>query len=213
MAWIMPVPPSRRHARERFQVAYRDKQGHQRPGGIYTTRRAAEGVKRRLDHGEGIESIRGLSEEPVTDQKSLIRFGDYVTTRGGQDGGTGIRTRPTCAANGSRSGSCRPSEPAVRRSRRRRHRRLEGQDDRRGACPADHQRLSVPVVNHPQCGGRQRLPSPLPDAAQEPGRPPRRSRRSGSHAARCGGRGISWIGWRQPSIRATGPFGLRLTSR
>src|SRR6266487_40104 len=79
MAWIMPVPPSRRHARERFQVAYRDKQGHQRSGGIYTTRRAAEGVKRRLDHGEGIESIRGLSEEPVTDQKSLIRFGDYVT--------------------------------------------------------------------------------------------------------------------------------------
>jgi hypothetical protein len=64
MAWIMPVPPSRRYPRERFQVVYRDKQGHQRSGGIYTTRPAAEGVKRRLDRGEGIDSIRDSLKSP-----------------------------------------------------------------------------------------------------------------------------------------------------
>ncbi len=79
MAWIMPVPPSRRHARGRFQVVYPDKGGHQRSAGIYTTRHAAEGVKRRLDRGEGLLSIRGLPLEPVTDRKSMTLFGDYVT--------------------------------------------------------------------------------------------------------------------------------------
>ncbi len=79
MAWIMPVPPSRRHPRERFQVVYRDNSGHQRSGGIYTTRQAAEGVRRRLDRGERIESIRGLPEAPVTDHKGRTLFGDYVT--------------------------------------------------------------------------------------------------------------------------------------
>src|SRR6266542_522344 len=79
MAWIMPVPPARRHPRERFQVVYRDNSGHQRSGGIYTTRQAAEGVRRRLDRGERIESIRGLPEAPVTDHKGRTLFGDYVT--------------------------------------------------------------------------------------------------------------------------------------
>jgi integrase len=80
MAWLRHVPPSARHPRDRWQVRYRDDADQERSAGIYPTQAAANAVKRRLDRGESIQSIRGLAEETGDQRKPLTLFGDYVTT-------------------------------------------------------------------------------------------------------------------------------------
>ena len=79
MAWLRHVPPSARHPRDRWQVRYRDDTDQERSAGIYPTQAAANAVKRRLDRGESIQSIRGLAEETGDQGKALTLFGDYVT--------------------------------------------------------------------------------------------------------------------------------------
>ncbi len=79
MAWLRQVPPSARHPRDRWQVRYRDDTDQERSAGIYPTQAAANAVKRRLDRGESIQSIRGLAEETGDQRKALTLFGDYVT--------------------------------------------------------------------------------------------------------------------------------------
>ncbi len=80
MAWLRHLPPSARHPRDRWQVRYRDDASQERSAGIYPTQAAANAVKRRLDRGESIQSIRGLAEETGDQDKALMLFGDYVTT-------------------------------------------------------------------------------------------------------------------------------------
>jgi hypothetical protein len=79
MAWLRQVPPLARHPRDRWQVRYRDDTDQERSAGIYPTQPAANAVKRRLDRGESIQSIRGLAEETGDQRKALTLFGDYVT--------------------------------------------------------------------------------------------------------------------------------------
>jgi hypothetical protein len=79
MAWLRHVPPSARHPRDRWQVRYPDDADQERSAGIYPTQAAANAVKRRLDRGESIQSIRGLVEEAGERRKALTLFGDYVT--------------------------------------------------------------------------------------------------------------------------------------
>lgn len=52
MAWIVPVPPSSRHPRPRWQVCYRDETGRQHSAGIYAMEPAARAVKRRIERGD-----------------------------------------------------------------------------------------------------------------------------------------------------------------
>src|SRR5574341_771513 len=79
MAWLRHIPPSGRHPRDRWQVRYRDTTDRERSAGIYPTQAAARAIKRRLDRGESIQSIRGLAEETGDQRKTLTLFGDYVT--------------------------------------------------------------------------------------------------------------------------------------
>src|SRR6266511_3080531 len=76
MAWLRHLPPSARHPRDRWQVRYRDDASQERSAGIYPTQAAANAVKRRLDRGESIQSIRGLAEETGDQDKALLLFGD-----------------------------------------------------------------------------------------------------------------------------------------
>jgi hypothetical protein len=69
MAWLRHVPPSARHPRDRWQIRYRDETDQERSAGIYPTQAAADAVKRRLDRGEHIQSIRGVAEETGTNAR------------------------------------------------------------------------------------------------------------------------------------------------
>ncbi len=51
MAWIVPIPPSRRHPYERYRVGYQDGK-RQRSAGIFPTKRRALAEKRAIERGD-----------------------------------------------------------------------------------------------------------------------------------------------------------------
>src|SRR6266498_2947169 len=50
MAWIVPIPPSPRHPKPRWQVRYQDG-SRERSAGIFNSPKAAETVRKRIDRG------------------------------------------------------------------------------------------------------------------------------------------------------------------
>jgi integrase len=75
MAWIASIPPSPRHPKPRWQVRYQDG-GRQRSAGIYSTPKAAETARRRIERGLPV-SLEVLPTE-VDAGKAQTLFGDYV---------------------------------------------------------------------------------------------------------------------------------------
>ena len=77
MAWIVPIPPSRRHPYERYRVGYQDGK-RQRSAGIFPTKRRALAEKRAIERGDRDQP------QPVADpdpEKANTLFGEYVTTK------------------------------------------------------------------------------------------------------------------------------------
>jgi integrase len=79
MAWLRDLPPTARHPRARWQVRYRDEAGRERSAGIYSTKPAAQAVKRRIERGDFDQGLTDVPEEAVDRQKALTVFGNYVT--------------------------------------------------------------------------------------------------------------------------------------
>jgi len=77
MAWIVPIPPSPRHPKPRWQVRYQDG-NRERSAGIYNTPKAAETVRKRVDRGLP-PTLEDVSVAPVDAAKAQTLFGDYVT--------------------------------------------------------------------------------------------------------------------------------------
>jgi hypothetical protein len=76
MAWLRHVPPLARHPRDRWQVRYRDDADQERSAGIYPTQAAANAVKRRLDRGESLQSIRAAVAHRVRAAEARPGGGD-----------------------------------------------------------------------------------------------------------------------------------------
>jgi integrase len=75
MAWIAQVPPSPRHPKPRWQVRYQDGR-RQRSAGIFTSPKAAETVRRRIE--QGLPALVEASAHGVDATKAQTLFGDYV---------------------------------------------------------------------------------------------------------------------------------------
>jgi hypothetical protein len=74
MAWIAQVPPSPRHPKPRWQVRYQDGR-RQRSAGIFTSPKAAETVRRRIE--QGLPALVEASAHGVDATKAQTLFGDY----------------------------------------------------------------------------------------------------------------------------------------
>jgi hypothetical protein len=72
MAWIVKIPPSRRHRRIRWQVRYQDGP-HERSAGIYPTRSKAVAAKHAIERGEPPPTTTPRSDRATT------LFGVYAT--------------------------------------------------------------------------------------------------------------------------------------
>jgi hypothetical protein len=77
MAWLVPIPPSPRHPKPRWQVRYQDG-NHERSAGIYNSPKAAETVRKRIDRGLP-PTLEDLTADPVDATKAQTLFGDYIT--------------------------------------------------------------------------------------------------------------------------------------
>ena len=75
MAWIAQVPPSPRHPKPRWQVRYQDGR-RQRSAGIYTSPKAAETVRRRIE--QGLPAMVETPVDGIDTTKAQTLFGDYV---------------------------------------------------------------------------------------------------------------------------------------
>jgi hypothetical protein len=172
MAWIAQVPPSPRHPKPRRQVRYQDGR-RQRSAGIFTSPKAAETVRRRIE--QGLPALVEASAHGVDATKAQTLFGDYVekvwwlTWKAQHPDSayqTGKRIEKRIPAHLRQPSLCRPG--------RRPDRRLEGQS---GCCRAQTQQcqqLSEPARDDPQRRSRQRLSGPLPAHAPQPRRAGRR---------------------------------------
>jgi integrase len=75
MAWIVPIPPSSRHPKPRWQVRYQE--GHrERSAGIYTTPKAAEVIRKRIERG--LPPTLEVLAADIDVAKAQTLFGDYV---------------------------------------------------------------------------------------------------------------------------------------
>src|SRR6266540_3116801 len=77
MAWIVAIPPSPRHPRERYQVRFQDGK-RQRSAGIYSTKQRALAEKRAVERGGRDELPRPAEPDP---EKARTPFGEYVTSK------------------------------------------------------------------------------------------------------------------------------------
>jgi hypothetical protein len=75
MVWIVQVPPSPRHPKPRWQVRYRDGT-RERSAGIYTSPKAAETVRKRVERG--LPALVEAPAEDVDTTKAQTLSGDYV---------------------------------------------------------------------------------------------------------------------------------------
>jgi hypothetical protein len=178
MAWLRDLPPTARHPRPRWQVRDRDEAGRERSAGTYSTKPAAQAVKRRVERGDFDPDTPVPPADALHQQKALTLFGGYLSNTWWprwRDAhppsaylyGKRIEKRILPAFGTSALSTSTPTASATGRPRcsPRAHR-------------PDHQRLPIVAGNDPQRRGRQRLPSPLADAAQERRRPRRGSQES-----------------------------------
>jgi hypothetical protein len=77
MAWIVPIPPSPRHPKPRWQVRYQDG-SRERSAGIFNSPKAAETVRKRIDRGLP-PTLEVLATDSVDATKAQTLIGDYIT--------------------------------------------------------------------------------------------------------------------------------------
>ncbi len=77
MAWIVPIPPSPRHPKPRWQVRYQDG-SRERSAGIFNSPKAADTVRKRIDRGLP-QNLEDVPVDVTETTKAQTLFGDYVT--------------------------------------------------------------------------------------------------------------------------------------
>src|SRR6266511_3163981 len=75
MAWIVPIPPSPRHPKPRWQVRYQDG-SRERSAGIFNSPKAAETVRKRIDRGLP-PTLEVLATDSVDATKAQTLIGDW----------------------------------------------------------------------------------------------------------------------------------------
>src|SRR6266508_3077038 len=107
MAWIVPIPPSPRHPKPRWQVRYQDG-SRERSAGIFNSPKAAETVRKRIDRGLP-PTLEVLATDSVDATKAQTLIGDYITNTWWPTWRAQHPDSATASASASRSGSSPPS--------------------------------------------------------------------------------------------------------
>jgi hypothetical protein len=106
MAWIVAIPPSPRHPRERYQVCYQDGRRH-RSAGIFPTKQRALAEKRAVERGSRDELPWPAEPDPGEGAHAVWRVRGHEVVAGleGPASQLGVRHQE----EGRKSASCPPS--------------------------------------------------------------------------------------------------------